>query len=331
MKGFKDTTKTVSGHHDVPAHQFNTFGRAPFRGNPAESAGVRRSPPRPTDELEELGGRSTLTPGYARGGSAKHFHVHKHYYSGGKVRTESKRYGSRTKRHPSAQAEADAERAAEGQITPQPMVPPQAQQPYMAKGGRWIQGAIKRPGAFTAKAKRAGMGVQAYARKVTAEGSGASTRTKRQANLAKTLKRMHKAHGGSVQGRGFRPTGNRRHATRTGVHDVTTATPVRDWKMDAPWSRASGTSGTRNRLATGGTINRLGRGGSTVTAVRVRQPPAHAAGMGTSGTRNRLGAGGALYKRGGSLSFKRWASEEQSEPAHRARGGALGKLKDEEC
>ena len=30
----------------------------------------------------------------------------------------------------------------------------------------WIQGAVKRPGAFTAKAKKAGMSVQAYARHV---------------------------------------------------------------------------------------------------------------------------------------------------------------------
>jgi hypothetical protein len=60
----------------------------------------------------------------------------------------------------------------------------------MAK--KWIKGAIKRPGAFTAKAKAAGMSVSAYANKVTKEGSQASTRTKRQANLAKTLKSFHK-------------------------------------------------------------------------------------------------------------------------------------------
>ena len=57
---------------------------------------------------------------------------------------------------------------------------------------KWIKKAIKRPGAFTAKAKAAGMGVQAYARKVLAKGSRASTRTKRQAALARTLKKMHR-------------------------------------------------------------------------------------------------------------------------------------------
>ena len=57
---------------------------------------------------------------------------------------------------------------------------------------KWIKGAIKRPGAFKAKAKKAGMSTSAYAKKVTKKGSKASTRTKRQANLAKTLGKMRK-------------------------------------------------------------------------------------------------------------------------------------------
>jgi len=56
----------------------------------------------------------------------------------------------------------------------------------------WIKGAIKRPGAFRAKARKAGMSTSAYARKVTKKGSKASTRTKRQAALAKTLKKLRK-------------------------------------------------------------------------------------------------------------------------------------------
>ena len=52
----------------------------------------------------------------------------------------------------------------------------------------WIQDAIKRPGAFTRKAKKAGQSVSAYAAAVTAPRSKASTLTKQQANLAKTLK-----------------------------------------------------------------------------------------------------------------------------------------------
>jgi hypothetical protein len=55
---------------------------------------------------------------------------------------------------------------------------------------KWIQGAVKRPGAFTAKAKGAGEGVQQYARHVLAPGSGASTLTKQQANFARNMSRL---------------------------------------------------------------------------------------------------------------------------------------------
>lgn len=56
----------------------------------------------------------------------------------------------------------------------------------------WIQKAIKRPGAFSRKAKKAGMSTSKYAKKVTKKGSSASTRTKQQANLAKTLAKMRR-------------------------------------------------------------------------------------------------------------------------------------------
>jgi len=57
---------------------------------------------------------------------------------------------------------------------------------------KWIKGAIKRPGAFRAKARRAGMSTSAYARKVLKKGSKASARTKRQARLAQTLGKMRR-------------------------------------------------------------------------------------------------------------------------------------------
>jgi len=60
----------------------------------------------------------------------------------------------------------------------------------MAKKKRWIQKAIKRPGAFSEKAKRAGMTTYQYARKVLKKGSRASERTKQQARLALTLRKM---------------------------------------------------------------------------------------------------------------------------------------------
>lgn len=58
----------------------------------------------------------------------------------------------------------------------------------MAK--RWIQKAVKRPGAFTRKARAAGMSTTAFARRVLRKGSRASTRTKRQAVLALTLRKL---------------------------------------------------------------------------------------------------------------------------------------------
>jgi hypothetical protein len=56
----------------------------------------------------------------------------------------------------------------------------------MAK--KWIQGAIKRPGALTRKANAAGKSISGFCAKT----EGKSTRTKRQCALAKTLKGMKK-------------------------------------------------------------------------------------------------------------------------------------------
>ena len=56
----------------------------------------------------------------------------------------------------------------------------------------WIQGAVKRPGAFTRKAKAAGQSVQQFAKTVDDNPSKYSTRTKRQANLAQTFASMKK-------------------------------------------------------------------------------------------------------------------------------------------
>jgi len=57
---------------------------------------------------------------------------------------------------------------------------------------KFIQKAIKRPGAFTEKAKRAGMSVQAFARRVLANPDKFDARTVKQANLARTLSRLAK-------------------------------------------------------------------------------------------------------------------------------------------
>jgi hypothetical protein len=56
----------------------------------------------------------------------------------------------------------------------------------------WVAGAVKRPGALTAKAKRAGKSVSAYCASL---GPNADTRTKRQCALYHTLRRMSKKRG----------------------------------------------------------------------------------------------------------------------------------------
>ncbi|MCS7317149.1 MAG: hypothetical protein NZZ41_02350 [Candidatus Dojkabacteria bacterium] len=53
------------------------------------------------------------------------------------------------------------------------------------KSGGWIQKAIKKPGALTASAKRAGMSISEYCAQ-----PNLSTKSKRRCNLAKTLKKF---------------------------------------------------------------------------------------------------------------------------------------------
>lgn len=55
-------------------------------------------------------------------------------------------------------------------------------------GGKWIQKAIKKPGAFTAKAKAAGKSVAAYAK----EKAAAPGKLGKQARLAQTLRKLNK-------------------------------------------------------------------------------------------------------------------------------------------
>jgi hypothetical protein len=60
------------------------------------------------------------------------------------------------------------------------------------KSGKWMQKAVKRPGALTAKAKRAGMAVQAYAQKHKHD-SGVTGEEARFAVTAKKVARKRKA------------------------------------------------------------------------------------------------------------------------------------------
>lgn len=66
----------------------------------------------------------------------------------------------------------------------------------MKSGGNWIKSAIKKPGSFTAQAKKAGMSVPAFRDKVLANKSAYSSTTVKRANLAKTLSKMRKGKSG---------------------------------------------------------------------------------------------------------------------------------------
>lgn len=56
----------------------------------------------------------------------------------------------------------------------------------------WIKGAIKRPGAFSKKAKESGMSTKEFASQVSSNPDRYSERTVKQANLAKTLGKLRK-------------------------------------------------------------------------------------------------------------------------------------------
>jgi len=60
-------------------------------------------------------------------------------------------------------------------------------------GENWIKGAIKHPGAFTKKASSHGMTPKEFANKVLAHKSDYPAKTEKQAQLAKTLGKMHEA------------------------------------------------------------------------------------------------------------------------------------------
>jgi len=65
----------------------------------------------------------------------------------------------------------------------------------MVKDKNWIKDAIKRPGAFTKKAEEHNMSVSEYAAEVTDNPDEYDKTTVRQANLAKTLKKLRKHKG----------------------------------------------------------------------------------------------------------------------------------------
>lgn len=121
MSGFKNTTRTVSGHHHWGGGSVGGTGGTINRlaqGGPVDkvdaSPGHAEVYPKegdrmhgnaltlrresPTQELEEHGGKSPLVSKFKKGGPAKHFHVHKHYHAkGGRTHTVSHSYSAAEK------------------------------------------------------------------------------------------------------------------------------------------------------------------------------------------------------------------------------------------
>lgn len=63
----------------------------------------------------------------------------------------------------------------------------------MAEDKKWIQKAVsEHPGAFSKKAKEAGMSTSAYASQVASNPDKYDKQTVKQANLAKTLSKLRK-------------------------------------------------------------------------------------------------------------------------------------------
>lgn len=106
MKGFKNTTRTQTGHN--PSAAGRTVGRvarfaqggsvpggingvADFHSDMDGSSSVKRQVPSSVEDAD-TGGTSPLRPGYAAGGKSKekHFHVHNHYHGGKKMPNKSK-------------------------------------------------------------------------------------------------------------------------------------------------------------------------------------------------------------------------------------------------
>lgn|ERR1700761_1159248 len=194
MKGFKNTTRTVSGHSF--ANGGPVGGVADFHSNLHGSALVRRETP--SNEMErEGGGRGPLTPGYSKGGKAKHFHVHKHYHAkGGKVRTDSRSYKG-AEREAERQVEGASPMMAEGgHIHDDTSIP--ADYPDYAKGGKWIAGATKNKGALH-RALHVPEGKKIPAKKLVQAAHSKNPTMRKRAALAETLGKMpHKATGGTI-------------------------------------------------------------------------------------------------------------------------------------
>ena len=209
MKGFKNTTRMVSGHGFATGGTINrvatggTINAMKHGGHHHFAEGghiggldehesdmhghalVHRSESS-TEQLHEGGGKTSLNPGYAKGGKPeKHFHVH-HHYHGGKVSKAKMRQMEMQGEH----------KATGGHIHDETSIP--SGYPDYAKGGKWIKGAIKHPGALH-RALHVPEGKKIPHNKIVKAEHSKNPKLAKRAHLAETLGRMHhKATGGTI-------------------------------------------------------------------------------------------------------------------------------------
>lgn len=248
MDGFKNTTRmrSFTSAADINGTAGRTVGRVPSFAQGGRVGGVDKnnaSPDnkghalvqrsQPTTEAErEGGGRSPLNSGYAKGGQAKHFHVHKHYHEGGKIRTETKSYRS---------AEKAAERQAEGA---KPMMATGGTRDRLSKGGKPFgnikKGALHRDMGI-AKGKKIPTG--AIKSKLAHDKASGNTKGVKRDVFALNARKFHHAEGGHIHDQTSIPAGYPDYATGGTINC-----------MNAGGSAYGG-------MATGGTANPLALGG----------------------------------------------------------------------
>lgn len=122
----------------------------------------------------------------------------------------------------------------------------------MKSGGNWIKSAIKKPGSFTAQAKKAGMSVPAFRDKVLSNKGAYSSTTVKRANLAKTLAGMRKgADGMNVTKRDLRAVSDipaKGIGAASSMGTLTTPTPIEspaNWYNESTWDKAMSENAAR--------------------------------------------------------------------------------------
>lgn len=255
--------------------------------NPNGNALVQRTGTQSTQELEEGGGRSPLRSGYAKGGKTQHFHVHKHYHEGGKIRTVSKSYTKGAK---------GAERAAEKQV--------EGADPMMAKGGKPF-GHIKKGALHKDMGVPQGKKIPTgkIKSKLAHDKASGNTKGVKRDVFALNARKFHHAEGGHI-------------------HDEThIPSSYPDYAMGGTINPMA-TGGTLNPMATGGTLNPMNAGGAAYGGMAMggmAGPPLARPMPGSP-----VAPSGALAARRAALAGRAVPGAVGARPLMRSRGGRIG-------